>query len=37
MGVQKTVISEGEGPSPKKGDQVTMEYVFSWPCVVASC
>ncbi|OAL06660.1 hypothetical protein IQ06DRAFT_236908 [Phaeosphaeriaceae sp. SRC1lsM3a] len=26
MGVQKTVISEGEGPSPKKGDQVTMEY-----------
>jgi FK506-binding protein 1 len=29
MGVQKTVISEGNGPSPQKGDQVTMEYVFS--------
>ena len=26
MGVQKTVISEGNGPSPKKGDRVTMEY-----------
>ncbi|KAH7072783.1 hypothetical protein BKA63DRAFT_515736 [Paraphoma chrysanthemicola] len=26
MGVQKTVISEGNGPSPQKGDQVTMEY-----------
>jgi FK506-binding protein 1 len=29
MGVQKTVISEGNGPSPQKGDQVTMEYVLS--------
>jgi FK506-binding protein 1 len=27
MGVQKTVISEGSGPSPNKGDRVTMEYV----------
>lgn len=26
MGVQKTIISEGNGPSPKKGDRVTMEY-----------
>ncbi|KAH8726333.1 hypothetical protein GQ44DRAFT_706133 [Phaeosphaeriaceae sp. PMI808] len=26
MGVQKTVISEGNGPSPSKGDVVTMEY-----------
>lgn len=26
MGVQKTVISAGDGPSPKKGDTVTMEY-----------
>ncbi|KAH7401897.1 hypothetical protein DE146DRAFT_445031 [Phaeosphaeria sp. MPI-PUGE-AT-0046c] len=26
MGVQKTVIAEGNGPSPQKGDQVTMEY-----------
>ncbi|KAL6708738.1 FK506 binding protein proline rotamase rapamycin-binding protein [Coniothyrium glycines] len=26
MGVQKTVISNGSGPSPKKGDTVTMEY-----------
>jgi FK506-binding protein 1 len=27
MGVQKTIISEGNGPSPKQGDRVTMEYV----------
>ncbi|KAF2134073.1 putative FK506-binding protein 1 [Dothidotthia symphoricarpi CBS 119687] len=26
MGVQKTIISEGSGPSPKRGDRVTMEY-----------
>ncbi len=26
MGVTKTVISEGTGPSPKVGDRVTMEY-----------
>ncbi|KAH7355834.1 FK506-binding protein/peptidyl-prolyl cis-trans isomerase-like protein [Pyrenochaeta sp. MPI-SDFR-AT-0127] len=26
MGVQKTTISEGNGPSPRKGDRVTMEY-----------
>lgn len=26
MGVEKTIIREGDGPSPKKGDQVTMEY-----------
>ncbi|EAT88738.2 peptidylprolyl isomerase [Parastagonospora nodorum] len=26
MGVQKTVISEGSGASPQKGDTVTMEY-----------
>lgn len=26
MGVQKTVITEGNGPSPEKGDTVTMEY-----------
>ncbi|KAF1845940.1 FK506-binding protein 1 [Cucurbitaria berberidis CBS 394.84] len=26
MGVQKTVISEGNGPTPQKGDRVTMEY-----------
>ncbi|KAF2034757.1 hypothetical protein EK21DRAFT_97387 [Setomelanomma holmii] len=26
MGVQKTIISEGNGPSPQKGDSVTMEY-----------
>jgi FK506-binding protein 1 len=28
MGVQKTVLAEGNGPSPAKGDQVTMEYGF---------
>lgn len=33
MGVQKTVISEGSGASPQKGDTVTMEYVFR-SCVV---
>jgi len=26
MGVNKTVISEGNGPSPQKGDTVTMLY-----------
>ncbi|KAK1919606.1 FK506 binding protein proline rotamase rapamycin-binding protein [Pyrenophora teres f. teres] len=26
MGVQKTILQEGNGPSPQKGDQVTMEY-----------
>ncbi|KAJ5022704.1 hypothetical protein PSV08DRAFT_323389 [Bipolaris maydis] len=26
MGVQKTIIQEGNGPSPKQGDTVTMEY-----------
>ena len=26
MGVQKTIISEGSGPSPKSGDRVSMEY-----------
>jgi FK506-binding protein 1 len=26
MGVQKTIITEGNGPSPKTGDVVTMEY-----------
>jgi len=26
MGVQKTILEEGNGPSPQKGDQVTMEY-----------
>jgi FK506-binding protein 1 len=26
MGVEKTIISEGSGASPKKGDKVTMEY-----------
>ncbi|KAI8935664.1 FK506 binding protein proline rotamase rapamycin-binding protein [Plenodomus lindquistii] len=26
MGVQKTILSEGNGPSPQKGDTVTMEY-----------
>ena len=26
MGVQKTILQEGEGPSPQKGDRVTMEY-----------
>ena len=26
MGVQKTIIREGSGPSPQKGDRVTMEY-----------
>ncbi|KAJ4291068.1 FK506 binding protein proline rotamase rapamycin-binding protein [Kalmusia sp. IMI 367209] len=26
MGVTKTTISEGNGPSPKKGDTVTMLY-----------
>ncbi|KAF1973584.1 putative FK506-binding protein 1 [Bimuria novae-zelandiae CBS 107.79] len=26
MGVTKTTISEGSGPSPKKGDTVTMLY-----------
>ena len=26
MGVTKTVISEGNGPSPQKGDTVTMLY-----------
>jgi len=29
MGVQKTVISEGNGPSPQQGDKVTMEYAVS--------
>lgn len=31
MGVQKTTISEGNGPSPKQGDRVTMEYVSLQP------
>jgi FK506-binding protein 1 len=26
MGVTKTVLAEGNGPIPKKGDQVTIEY-----------
>lgn len=26
MGVTKTIIKEGNGPSPKNGDKVTMEY-----------
>ncbi|RYN40731.1 hypothetical protein AA0113_g3715 [Alternaria arborescens] len=26
MGVQKTILSEGNGPSPQEGDTVTMEY-----------
>ncbi|KAF2709407.1 FK506-binding protein/peptidyl-prolyl cis-trans isomeras-like protein [Pleomassaria siparia CBS 279.74] len=26
MGVTKTTIQEGNGPSPNKGDRVTMEY-----------
>lgn len=26
MGVEKTIIREGSGPSPKRGDKVTMEY-----------
>jgi len=26
MGVTKTTISEGNGPSPQKGDKVSMEY-----------
>lgn len=26
MGVTKTTIQEGNGPSPTKGDNVTMEY-----------
>ena len=26
MGVQKTILQEGNGPSPKNGDRVTMEY-----------
>ncbi len=26
MGVQKTIITEGNGPSPQTGDRVTMEY-----------
>jgi FK506-binding protein 1 len=26
MGVQKTILQEGNGPSPNKGDTVTMEY-----------
>jgi FK506-binding protein 1 len=26
MGVTKTVIAEGSGASPQKGDRVTMEY-----------
>ena len=26
MGFQKTILSEGNGPSPQKGDKVTMEY-----------
>ncbi len=26
MGVTKTIISEGNGPIPKKGDTVTIEY-----------
>jgi FK506-binding protein 1 len=36
MGVQKTIISEGNGPSPNKGDRVTMEYVAfrSFDCCV---
>ena len=28
MGVQKTIISEGNGPSPQQGDKVTMECVI---------
>jgi FK506-binding protein 1 len=26
MGVTKTIISEGSGPIPVKGDKVTIEY-----------
>jgi hypothetical protein len=26
MGVEKTTLQEGNGPSPQKGDRVTMEY-----------
>jgi FKBP-type peptidyl-prolyl cis-trans isomerase len=26
MGVEKTIRQEGNGPVPKNGDQVTMEY-----------
>lgn len=26
MGVTKTVLKEGDGPIPKKGDRVTIEY-----------
>lgn len=26
MGVQKTILSEDNGPSPQEGDTVTMEY-----------
>lgn len=26
MGVQKTILQEGSGASPKNGDKVTMEY-----------
>jgi FK506-binding protein 1 len=26
MGVTKTVLAEGNGPIPKKGDTVTIEY-----------
>ncbi|RMZ74004.1 peptidylprolyl isomerase [Pyrenophora seminiperda CCB06] len=26
MGVEKTILQEGSGASPKKGDRVTMEY-----------
>lgn len=26
MGVNKTILAEGNGPSPQKGDRVTMEY-----------
>lgn len=26
MGVTKTILAEGNGPIPKKGDRVTIEY-----------
>jgi len=26
MGVQKTILAEGHGPIPHKGDKVTIEY-----------
>lgn len=26
MGVTKTIISDGDGPVPKKGDKVSMQY-----------